>query len=245
MIYFLIFFLGASVGSFINVLIYRLPKKEKITFSRSMCPNCFHQLSFLDLIPIFSFLFLKGKCRYCGKKISFQYPLVELATGFLFLFSFISLLTSFKIYNLEFFLYLLKNWLFITGMIFVFVYDLKYMLIEDKVVIPLIILILILNFLTKSSFSSTIFGGFLGWFFFYLQYFLTKKRGIGEGDLILGVLIGIMFGWPKVLIAIFISYLIGGIISLFLLIVGKKTLNSKVPLGPFLAIGSLLTLHFF
>jgi len=232
-----IFFFGASIGSFLNCIIYRLPERKKIFLDRSICPKCFHQLSFLDLIPIFSFLFLAGRCRYCRKKISWQYPLVELITGLLFLFSFVKLSSQFSII-------LLRDFIFISVMIFVFVYDLKYMLIEDVVVVPSIIIIFFLNFLILKSLAPIFLGGIISLSFFLVQYILTKKEGLGEGDLRLGFLIGIMFGWPKILLTIFTSYFIGAIIALILLIIKKKKLYSKIPLGPFLAIGSLITLFF-
>lgn len=245
--YFLVFIFGLSVGSFLNCLIYRLPKRKNI-LGYSYCPNCAHQLSWLDLIPVFSFIFLAGRCRYCRAKISFQYPLVELVTGLLFLFAFLQLFSQFKVYNLEFIFSLLRNWFFISLLVFIFVYDLKYMLIEDVIVVPGIIIIFLINFLfidrTIYNLKTIILGGFIGWLFFFIQYILTKKRGLGEGDLRVGLLIGIMFGWPKILIALFTSYLIGGIISFLLLISRRKKLYSQIPLGPFLAIGSLLTLFF-
>lgn len=244
MIYFIIFLLGASVGSFLNVLIYRLPKREKIVFTRSICPICSHQLSFFDLIPVFSFFLLKGRCRYCRGKISFQYPLVEIITGLLFLFSFIQLSSQFSIFSLKFIILLLRDCFFIAVMIFIFIYDLKYMLIEDIVVIPAIVIIFLLNLLIGRPFSLIIFGGIIGLSFFLIQYFLTNKKGLGEGDLRVGLLIGVMFPFSKILITLFTSYLLGGIISLFLLISGKKKFFSRIPLGPFLALGSLLTLFF-
>lgn len=244
MFYFFIFLLGASVGSFLNVLIYRLPKREKVIFSRSICPNCSHRLSFFDLIPIFSFLFLGGRCRYCKAKISWQYPLVEFITGLLFLLTFLKLSQEFTVYSLQFSVFLFRDWLFISVMVFVFVYDLKYMLIEDAVVVPSIVAVFFLNLLAGQSLVSILIGGVVSWLFFFSQYVLTKKKGLGEGDLRLGILMGLMFGWPNVLIAIFVSYLIGGLISLILIISGKKKLFSKVPLGPFLAVGSVLTMFF-
>ena len=251
LIFIFVFIFGASIGSFLNSIIYRLPRRKKIFFDRSICPICQHRLSFLDLIPIFSFLFSGGRCRYCRAKISWQYPIVELTTGFLFLFGYLNLSNQFltvtpqfPISNFQFPILLLRNWFFISVMVFVFIYDLKYMLIEDIVVIPAIIIIFFLNLLAGISLPSIFLGAIITLGFFLTQYILTKKRGIGEGDLRLGVLIGIMFAWPNVLISLFTSYFIGGIIALALLIIGRKKLTSKIPLGPFLAIGSLLTLFF-
>lgn len=244
MSYFIIFLIGASVGSFLNVLIYRLPKREKIIFSRSACPTCSHKLSFFDLIPIFSFLFLGGRCRYCRTKISYHYPLIEFITGLLFLLSFLKLSQESTVYSLQFTVLLLRNWLFISAIVFVFIYDLKYMLIEDVVVMPVMAVVFFLNLLAGQPFFLMLIGGLIGWLFFLVQYFLTKKKGLGEGDLRLGLFIGIMFGWPKILIVLFTSYLVGGLIAFFLLILRRKKLSSPIPLGPFLALGSLITLFF-
>jgi len=238
-----IFFLGASVGSFLNVLIYRFHQRKNI-FGRSFCPHCQHQLYWFDLIPIFSFFILRGRCRHCRQKISWQYPLVEFITGILFSFSFLNLFSRFYLLDSTFYFLLFRDWIFISVMIFVFVYDLKYMLIEDAVVIPAMVAVFFLSLLAGQSLFTIIAGALMSWLFFWLQYYLTKKRGLGEGDLRLGILMGIMFGWPNVLVAIFISYIIGGFVSLVLIIVGKKKLFSEIPLGPFLALGSLITMFF-
>ncbi len=248
-----IFFLGASVGSFLNVLIYRFHQRKNI-FGRSFCPHCQHQLYWFDLIPIFSFFILRGRCRHCRQKISWQYPIVEMTAGLLFLFSFVRLSSQFSIFNFsaqggsasggQFSITLFRDWIFISVMIFVFVYDLKYMLIEDAVVIPAMVAVFFLSLLAGQSLFTIIVGALMSWLFFWLQYYLTKKRGLGEGDLRLGILMGIMFGWPNVLVVILISYIIGGSICLILIMIGKKKLFSEIPLGPFLALGSLITMFF-
>ena len=133
LIYFFIFLFGLTIGSFLNCVIYRLEKSESFLKGRSYCPNCKHILGWQDLIPVFSFLILKGKCRYCQQKISWQYPLVELFTGLIFLFVFYILHSTFYI-------------LISCFLIVIFVYDLKYSLIPDKIIYPAIILSLIFNF---------------------------------------------------------------------------------------------------
>ncbi|MCX7778911.1 MAG: prepilin peptidase [Patescibacteria group bacterium] len=248
------FLFGLAIGSFLNCLIYRLSQKKSL-FGYSFCPACQHRLSFFDLIPLFSFLFLKGRCRYCQAKISWQYPLIELTTGALFLLAslklshqFLSIYPQFPISNFQFSIFLLRDWLFLTVMVFIFVYDLKYMLIEDTVVIPATIVIFLLNLLLINSttyhLTTLLLGGFFGFGFFLLQYLLTAKKGIGEGDLRLGLLLGLTFAWPKILVVLVISYLLGGFASLILLITHQKKLTSKIPLGPFLAVGGVMTLFF-
>jgi len=142
-VFFLIFFLGICLGSFLNCLIYRL--KEGVSFlkGRSYCPHCRHYLGPKDLIPILSFFFLRGKCRYCQKKISCQYPIVELVTGFLFVFSSFFVFSdpeTFPCSLLYCYLAILFYWFFISILIVIFIYDLKYYIIPDKVIYPAIVL---------------------------------------------------------------------------------------------------------
>lgn len=243
LILFFIFLFGASIGSFLNCLIYRLYHKKSI-FPRSFCPKCFHQLSWYDLFPLVSFIILGRRCRYCQEKISWQYFLVEVVAGSLFLFSFLNLLSRVYVLDSNFYLLLARDWFFVATMIFVFIYDLKYMLIEDVIILPAIAIVFILNISAGVSFYSILSGAIIGWGIFFFQYFLTKKKGIGEGDLRLGILMGLMFGWPKILVAVFCAYIIGGFIAFIFLILKRKGLKSELPLGPFLALGSLLTMFF-
>jgi len=140
-----VFIFGTVVGSFLNVVILRLPKKEKFTTNRSYCPHCKHKLGPLDLVPILSFLFLKGRCRYCRKKISIQYLLVELTTGTLFVLAFILInnlvaQTSSQIFLPLYFLYLL---FILSGLIAIFVIDLKFLIIPNRILLPLTLVSLV------------------------------------------------------------------------------------------------------
>lgn len=244
MLYFyllIIFLLGLAVGSFLNCLIYRLPQHKRI-LGRSFCPKCGQKITWFDLIPILSFLKLKGRCRYCQQKISWQYPLVELATGILFAVAFLTLNYP-VIYN-NYFLLLLRSWFLITVLIFIFVYDLKYWLVEDKIVLPAALIIFIINFFSGYSFLNLALAGIIGIGFFTLQYLITQGKGIGAGDLRIGLFIGLGLGWPEILIALSISYLIGSLVALFFLISGRKKMTSRIPLGPFLSLGTIITLFY-
>ena len=141
-----VFLFGLAIGSFLNCVIYRLEKKQSFLKGRSYCPHCKHILSWQDLIPVFSFLILRGKCRYCRKKISLQYPLVELATGSLFLLIFIyfnNLLVT------RYWLLVTGYWLLITSfLIIIFVYDLKHYIIPDKVIYLAIAIAFLYNLIT-------------------------------------------------------------------------------------------------
>jgi len=246
--YFFVFLFGLMVGSFLNCVIYRLEKNESFLKGRSYCPHCKHILSWKDLIPILSFLILKRKCRYCKNKISVQYPLVELATGILFVS--VAQLTvnseQLTISNLVNFCYLL---IVICFLIIIFVYDLKYFLIPDKVIHPAIIIALIFNFqflISKqfSIFNYSILSAFGAAFFFLLIFLVSRGKWLGFGDVKLAFFMGLFLGFPNILVALFFAFFIGAIIGIGLIISGKKTLKSEIPFGPFLVTGTFIALFF-
>lgn len=252
MFYFLllvIFLLGLSLGSFLNCLLWRLYKEEKIT-GRSKCPKCQHQISWRDNIPLLSFFLLKGKCRHCHEKISWQYPLGELVVGLLFLGVFLALFSWPSSYA-EFLsslgpneiYWLLKGWLVVFFMVAIFIFDLRWLEISIPLILVAAFLFLGLNFLLGVSFLDSALALAVGALFFFIQYVFTKGRGIGEGDIWLGGLMGLIFPSLELLaVALFLSYMSGSIFSLFLLIIDKKAgRKTKLPLGVFLALGSLLT----
>lgn len=242
-VYFVSFILGLAAGSFLNCLIYRLYRKKTL-FGRSFCPKCNHQLAWHDNIPILSFIILKGRCRYCQKKISWQYPIVELITGFFFVAIFFNALNQFSISNFQFPISLARDWLMFFALLFIFIYDIKYYLIEDIVILPVAGLIFILNLILKISFLNLILAAILAAGFFLFQYVITRGRGVGLGDFRIGLLMGVYFGWPKIVAAIAIAYIVGTIVAIFLIILKKKKLSSLVPLGPFLVVGSLITMFY-
>ncbi|MEK9135255.1 MAG: prepilin peptidase [Patescibacteria group bacterium] len=230
-----IFVFGLMVGSFLNCVIYRLEQGKSFLRGRSFCPNCKHQLSWQDLIPIFSFLILGGKCRYCSQKISWQYPLVELFTGIIFL---SILLTNSNIYAMAYLL--LVSCFFII----IFVYDLKHYIIPDKVVFPAIGVALaydLLRFdlLGRSNLLASAFGA-AG--FFLAIVLISRGKGMGIGDIKLAFLMGLFLGWPNIIVALFLAIFLGAIMGIGLIISGKKTLKSEVPFGPFLTIGAFSAL---
>ena len=252
--YLIVFLFGLAVGSFLNCVIYRLEKKESFLKGRSFCPHCKHILNWQDLIPLFSFLFLKGKCRYCQKRISLQYPLVELATAFLFVLTFWIL--DFEI-GLTFGFWIL----IICFLIIIFVYDLKHYIIPNKVIYPAIIVVLlyrlfeILNFGHWDFFgiwdlgfgilkpiANPILSAVVASGFFLSIVLISRGKWMGLGDVKLAFFIGLFLGFPNVLVALFLSFLIGAIIGLGLISVGEKTLRSEVPFGPFLVIGTFIAM---
>jgi len=230
------FLIGLSFGSFLNCLIYRLHNKKTI-LGRSFCPQCGYQLKWWENIPLFSFIFLKGKCSHCHQRISLQYPIVELLTGLLFVFAFLQNISSG-------WQPIIINWFIFFILAFIFIYDLKYQEVELTILWPAIALIFLYNFLIGSQpLKSLLISMSVGAVFFLIQYLVTRGKGIGLGDVWVGVFMGAVLVELKILvIALFFAYIIGSIISLILLATKKGKLKTKLPLAPFLVIGTFIAL---
>jgi prepilin signal peptidase PulO-like enzyme (type II secretory pathway) len=240
-----IFLLGLVVGSFLNCVIYRLNEKKSFVSGRSFCPKCKRDLAWYDLVPVFSFIFLKGKCRYCGKPISWQYPIVEIATGLIFLsisnFQF-SISNEFPIFN--FAITLAYLFAIASLLIIIFIFDLKWSLIPDKVLfsaagvtVAFHLYNFIFDFYSKGQISNFLFSALGAAGFFLAIFLLTGGKAMGFGDVKLAFFMGLFLGWPKILAALFLAFLIGAIIGLALIIGKKKQLKSEIPFGPFLITG--------
>jgi len=239
---FFIFLFGLCIGSFLNCFIYRLEEKKKIT-GRSFCPHCKHKLSWQDLFPVFSFLFLKGKCRYCHKKISIQYPLIEIITAILFLVIFIAT-PQYTIYNIlnTFFLFYISS-----ALIVIFVYDLKHYLIPDKILFPAIIVALIYNLIPPYNIQKILYvflAAIIASAFFLVIFLISKGKWMGFGDVKLAFLMGLLLGMPNVLAALFLAFFFGAIIGLILMAFEKKSLKSEIPFAPFLIIGTFIAMFY-
>jgi len=261
-IYLLVFIFGLVIGSFLNALVWRLYKSESLwKRARSYCVECGKNLQARDLIPILSFIFLGGKCRYCRKKISWQYPLIELATGIFFVLVFNKywILSPFwrspvggdiGYWPLNYSLILLtvRDWIFICFLIIIFTYDYKYYLILDKITVPAMVVAVIfniaiaLNGLWMFWIIELLAAGIIGGGFFLLQFWVSKGKWIGGGDIRLGVLMGFMLGLPGVLLALFLAYISGAIVGLGLIAAKKKTMKSQIPFGTFLSAASIMVL---
>jgi len=240
-----IFGLGMILGSFSNVLVDRTQKKKSL-LGRSKCDKCGYQLSWFDNLPVLSFLWLKGRCRKCQKKINWQYPLVELFFGLIFLTVGwqSNLITGWLLdwrEILEVSFLLLTS--FVLGVIFI--WDLKYMIIPDGLVGGGIIIgvvyygylygtgnVTLLN-VNNQLFSGLIGGGIVSGFF-YLLYQFSHGRWIGGGDVKLGFWLGFLVGWKLIYGLLLLAYVSGSVGAIILLIGGKKKLQSKIPFGPFL-----------
>ena len=237
--YFLVFLFGVSIGSFLNVCIWRTWENINIVKGRSMCPNCHVPVAWYDNVPLLSFIFLRGKCRYCQKQISWQYPIIELMTGLLFLFVTFWHNTQIPFLNLE----MVRDWLIISFLIFIFVYDLKH---QEILSIPTLMLSVILFVISIpvgwNSWYNMLLGALVGGGFFLAQYIVSRGKWIGGGDVRLGLLMGIILGWPNVLFGLFFSYILGAVCGLCLVVKNKKNMQSEVPFGTYLTVGIFITM---
>jgi len=252
LIYIDIFFFGLVLGSFLNTVIYRLRFNEDFITGRSHCPQCGHTLAWYDLIPVVSFFMVGGKCRYCRKPISWQYPLVELLTGILFLAIFslnIDIFFTFLLFGV-----LKISYLFfvVSSLIIIAVYDLKYRIIPNKVIYSLIGGVSFWYFVSSFFFKTYdltevlnfVIIGFYSSLFFWVVNLLTDGKGMGMGDVKLAFFMGLFLGYPSVLIALFLSFFLGSIVGVTLIFLKKKEFKSEVPFAPFLVTGTFLMMFF-
>ncbi len=252
----LLFFLGLVFGSFINALVYRVKynsvkkniPKLSIVNGRSICPNCKHQLQSIDLIPLLSWIFLRGKCRYCHKSISIQYPLVEIVTALLFVFSFIYWKNGF---NLGGYVELAIWLLILTLLISLAIYDIRWKIIPTKIIYliyPLVIANDLINIYISKDFFLFL-GYLLGFLIlgglFYLLFQISSGKWIGGGDVRLGFLLGLLVGGPlSSILLLFLASVIGTISSIPFVLSGRLKKKSTIPFGPFLIIGATIVYFF-
>jgi len=233
--------IGLAVGSFLNVVIYRLPRGESLWYPPSHCPKCGAFIKWYDNIPLVSFLILKGKCRNCQGFISWRYPLVEALTSALFL-------TCFLFHSplsLSSLLFFFKDILFIIILIPIFFIDIEKGIIPNKLSYSLIICGFLLSLITKDTFSSLI-GIGLGTGIFLAIFALgslwLKQAGMGMGDVKLAAGIGAFLGYKEALLCIFLSVILGGIVATGLLLAHIKGRKDRIPFAPFLVASALISL---
>lgn len=256
----LVFILGLAVGSFLNVYIMRSYEGRSPFRGRSKCDTCQRTLGIGDLIPIISYLVVRGKCRTCSARLTIQYPLVELATGVLFALAYWRIFPDgFTTASMADIGELVRLWLFLAVIIILFVYDWRWMVVP---VIPTLIFAVVAYFFNVSlsansvacgsvvsclfqvSWTHYLIAGLIGALFFFIQYALSRGAWVGSGDIYLGFLFGAMTGYPGIVIVLFCSYMIGAIASIVLMIFFGYGRKSAVPFGPFLAAASALVLLF-
>jgi prepilin signal peptidase PulO-like enzyme (type II secretory pathway) len=247
MFLFFIFFLGLLIGSFLNVLADRLSTGESPFKGRSYCNNCKRTLAWIDLIPVFSFVFLKGKCRYCKASLSVYYPLVEVTTGALFIavlfFLGVESTTFITVITIISAIYLL---LIVSALVVIFFADLKYGIIPDGVIVFLFVIALpYLLFVHNSLFINHLFSGIGALIFFLFLFLITRGKGMGFGDVKFSFVMGLILGFPGIVVSLYIAFLTGAAIgSILLLWKRQKVFGVKIPFGPFLVFGFIITLFF-
>jgi len=233
------FIFGSIFGSFISVLIYRIHSKEKgIVFGRSFCPHCKVQLKSYDMIPLLSYIFLKGRCRSCNAKISIHYFLLELLTAIIFSLTFLHF-NFLETQELTLSIFMLVIYSLSISLSF---YDIKYLSVPLQLSIPFIVLAgLGSYFILGLPIQSIIIGGIIGKGFFWIQHKISKGKWVGIGDSDLGLGIGLFLGWKMLLVSLLLSYILASIISIALLISKKATPKSKIAFGPFLLLAFYIT----
>lgn len=231
----LVFLIGLCVGSFLNVVSFRTHEKRSFLAGRSACRACGTTTAPYDLIPVLSYVLLGGRCRACTASISPQYPLVEFATGALFLAFFVQdgLTAAF-----------VRDIAFATFLVVTFVYDARYMEIPDRFTIPAAVVAIAANLALGMSVTSLLLGAVLGGGFFLAQYAISRGRWIGGGDIRLGAVMGLMLGWPNALVALVIAYLVGAVYALGLVATGKAKMKTQIPFGTFLSLATVTVMLF-
>ncbi|MCS1391330.1 prepilin peptidase [Lysinibacillus boronitolerans] len=226
-----IFLFGLVFGSFYNVVGLRVPQKESIVHPPSHCPKCQRRLTVLDLVPVLSYVFLGGKCRSCGNKISWVYPFIELMTGVLFAFAY---------WQLGWGIELIVAFFFISLLVIIVVSDLAYMLIPDKVLIfflPLLAIGRVLSPLTP--WWDSLVGAVVGFGILYIIAVLSNG-GMGGGDIKLFFLIGLVLGTIDTLLTLFLAAVIGMIVGIIVLSKNKQGRKTPIPFGPSIALAAVI-----
>lgn len=226
-----IFLFGLVFGSFYNVVGLRVPQKESIVHPPSHCPKCQRRLTVLDLVPVLSYVFLGGKCRSCGNKISWFYPFIELMTGVLFAFAY---------WQLGWGIELIVAFFFISLLVIIVVSDLAYMLIPDKVLIfflPLLAIGRVLSPLTP--WWDSLVGAVVGFGILYIIAVLSNG-GMGGGDIKLFFLIGLVLGTIDTLLTLFLAAVIGMIVGITMLSKNKQGRKTPIPFGPSIALAAVI-----
>lgn len=225
------FIFGIVFGSFFNVVGLRVPKKESIAYPPSHCTSCNRQLTALDLVPVLSYMFLKGKCRTCGSKIHWVYPLMEFITGALFVLAFL---------HFGFTKELIIAILFVSLLVIITVSDIAYMLIPDKVLLPFAAVLFVWRFfIPLDPWWDSLLGAIIGFSLLFLIA-IVSKGGMGGGDIKLFFAIGLVVGTAGTLMTLFFASVIGAIVGIIQLRVMKKGRKTPVPFGPSIAAGALI-----
>ena len=230
-LYIMIFLIGISIGSFLNVCIYRIPKKEDIVFERSHCMSCGNVLKWYELIPLFSFLVQGGKCRNCKTKLSVQYPLIELLNGLIYVWIFMT-----KGFQPESILFCIcASVLIVISVIDWRTYEIPF---GCNIVIGILGIVRVI--LDLAHWYNYVIGFFTVSGLFLIIYWITKGRGIGGGDIKLMAAAGLLLGWQNILLSLMIGSIAGSVIHLALMKIQGK--DRVLAFGPYLAFGIFISM---
>jgi len=248
MIEILFFVIGSAMGSFLGAFVWRLKEgkpmlsKQGVDKSRSMCEHCHHKLATVDLIPILSWLWLKGRCRYCKERIHWQHPVVEIITGLAFLLSWVYWPT--ELAGFEAWTEISLWFLFLIGLISLAIYDLRHLQIANRMIYPMIALVLgwrfyeaiLLNGGSQVMRDMTL-GLLVGSGLFLALFYISKEKWIGGGDVKLGFFFGAWLGPTRALVALVVGFYSAFLVVVPLLVLRKISKKQPVPFGPFLIVG--------
>jgi prepilin signal peptidase PulO-like enzyme (type II secretory pathway) len=235
--------LGLAIGSFLNVVIGRLRSGETGWRGRSQCPHCHAVLRPSELVPLVSFVVLRGRCRSCRKPISWQYPAVEFSTSALFLVAFGLHGGTAGMLGGDFAPFV-RDAVFLSVLTVIFVVDLLDMVVHDSVTLPAIVLAAAFNIALGRDPLNLLLAALAGGGFFLFQYLVSRGTWIGGGDIRIGAMMGAMLGFPGVAAALFLSYVCGAAVALGLLAARRAAWSSQLAFGTFLSVGTVLVLFF-
>jgi leader peptidase (prepilin peptidase) / N-methyltransferase len=225
---------GLVIGSFVNVVIARLPQRRSLWAPRSACPECGNQIAWHDNIPLISFVALRGRCRACAARIPWRYPLVEAATAALFALSWVIFAGDVRDFVVAA--------VFLAGLVAITVIDLRHQIIPDAITLPGIVAGVAASLITdRISWVESVEGVLLGGGLF-VAIILLSRGGMGGGDLKLGAMLGAFLGWKALLVALFVAVTLGGVSAITLLASRRLARKDAIPFGPFLAVGGIVAL---
>lgn len=243
---------GLATGSFLSALTYRLPRKESISSGRSKCPHCDSEIVWYDNIPLLAYINLRGRCRRCGKPISLRYPAIELTTALVFAASgfFLEKCAPLLHSPLCSWYLSLGGWIYlfllisISILIAIFVIDLETKIIPDELSLSGFLLVFVSLVFASGSYFAHLVSGLGAAVFLLLIHLITRGKGMGLGDVKLALFLGTFLGWPNTPIWLFLSFLIGAVVGVYLIVIGKAKFGRQIPFGPFLIISAFLVLFF-
>jgi leader peptidase (prepilin peptidase) / N-methyltransferase len=245
LLFILIFVFGTTVGSFLNVIVDRNDSKESIITGRSRCDYCKELLQAYDLIPLASYIFLGGRCRYCKKKLNLYYPTIELLTGLSFVVVFV-VVGEGSLGSIVEFVGIIYYLLIISVLIVIFFADLKYGIIPFKAVLVGVLATLgwyLAYPSTNITYTNYLISAVSSFAAFLLIFLATRGKGIGFGDVVYVFFMGLLLGFPKIILGFYVAFLSGAIISLVLIALKlKKLRGDSIPFGPFLVTGTIVSL---